>query len=248
MDEINTSEVMSYDPRPQTHEIETQTPCFVTMNEEMCSQTRTDSDLLKHLNILKYEIKRKQKTLLKLTNIIETEKNKLEQLKSIKGHFSVRNVTKRDQNATNTRKSLRTSRVTINNLNQSNALLKQQNDELTFLLSKGNAENLSLKQENERLQSESRKKENAQKLNSYYRATVKKLRNSPHSKSVFVDDLKRELQKKKDELEHVMHEKEILQEKFMDLKCCTKNEDGSFRNNVRLCVMELFGLEIAVQK
>lgn len=37
--------------------------------------------------------------------------------------------------------------------------------------------------------------------------------------------------------------KDVLEDKFQ-----TKNLDGSFSNNVRLCVIELSGLEVAVEK
>ena len=85
---------------------------FTTLNLKnngACSQQTERDDLNKRVNLIKYEIIKEQKKLAVLEKLVQAEKDKLSNLKSVNGHFSVRNVTKRDENACNTSKKLNTA-------------------------------------------------------------------------------------------------------------------------------------------
>ena len=99
-------------------ETNSQTSCanskkdFTTLNLKdngACSQQTERDDLNKRVNLIKYEIIKEQEKLAVLEKLVQAEKDKLSNLKSVNGHFSVRNVTKRDENARNTRKRLNTA-------------------------------------------------------------------------------------------------------------------------------------------
>jgi len=194
-------------------------------------------------NNLQYRILVKQNTLEKLTKLTESEKQNVERLQSIKGHFSVRNVTKRDECAAKTRKQLRETKHALLKSKNEGELLKSANSELHAELEDLKILQEKIKAENQRLYEEHKKKINAQKLNSYYRTTLKKMREGDEKRNETNDNLTKDYNR--DDRDSLMLELETLREgKKSDLK----DDRGIFTNDLRLCVIELFGLEIAIEK
>ncbi len=64
-------------------------------------------------NLTDYEIRKKQKTLKKLQKLLTSEHENLDILTHQKGHYSVRNVEKRDARAHETRKKLNEENMKI---------------------------------------------------------------------------------------------------------------------------------------
>ncbi|XP_060568405.1 putative uncharacterized protein DDB_G0274435 [Ruditapes philippinarum] len=140
-------------------------------------------------NNLQYRILVKQNTLEKLTKLTESEKQNVERLQSIKGHFSVRNVTKRDECAAKTRKQLRETKHALLKSKNEGELLKSANSELRAELEDLKILHEKIKAENQILYEEQKKKINAQKLNSYYRTTLKKMREGDEKRNETNDNL-----------------------------------------------------------
>ncbi|XP_053389379.1 uncharacterized protein LOC128552386 [Mercenaria mercenaria] len=107
---------------------------------EKCVSKEPLVEELKTKNMLQYQISKQQKMLSKMKSLVSSEREQLGQLKSTKGHFSVRNVTKRDALAAKNRKLLREAQATI---------AKQKK-----LIEDIEARNLKLSQEDERLKHE----------------------------------------------------------------------------------------------
>ena len=101
-------------------------------------------------NNLQYRILVKQNTLEKLTKLTESEKQNVERLQSIKGHFSVRNVTKRDECAAKTRKQLRETKHALLKSKNEVELLKSANSELRAELEDLKILHEKIKAENQR--------------------------------------------------------------------------------------------------
>ncbi|KAG1681433.1 hypothetical protein GQR58_011826 [Nymphon striatum] len=135
---------------------------------------------------LEYEMSKQQRKLHALKNLVQTERDSLENFKSVSGHYSTRNVNKRDENARNTGKKLRELKTSFGKQTRELDSLRTENEELRKKLKEIDIQKLKEANGN---------KTKAQKLASHYRNLVKK---------------------------------------------------GA--NNIRLCVMELFALEIGMEK
>lgn len=216
--------------------VETETP-----NVPISRANQPISDSQKFSNQLTYEISRQQKKLTVLKSLVQSDKESLEHLKAVKGHFSVRNVTKRDENSKSTRQRLRSLKISYSKQKHLLETANAENRELQSRLRKYKSDNMTLLSDNKHLKDVNHKKTKAQKLASYYRGILQKYRDLDQ-----FEKIKHELKKKQDEIDWLMNENEEL--KDSRLNCKTKNDDGSFSNDLRLCVMELFGLEVGMEK
>lgn len=219
-------------------------------------------DANKSVNLLKYEIVKKQKALKKLQKLVAIEKDSVEKIKLTQGHYSVRNVNKRDAIASKNRKQLREANQQIRNLQQVIVAIQSTANENQLKINREhgvtmrtelkkkelNIDNLVAENEmlKEKVADVNAKKVKSIKSTRYLKQTVKNLRNgSQTNKDLTI--LKKELALRDKEIGQLQNNIEILKEELAD-KHNTKNSDGSFNNNMRLCVIELAGLEVAVEK
>ncbi|KAL3841605.1 hypothetical protein ACJMK2_019722 [Sinanodonta woodiana] len=205
----------------------------------------------KTLNVYDYELNKKNKTLNKLMNEIENSKNDLKSLENKVGHFGVRNVNKRDEKARITRQALRKSKAHVRGLTKIIEKLQNVKEENKQLAVEKEILKKELDMLNEKkliIDSAENKKLNAQKSASYYKMKAKKLHQQIKSgESPNIDKVKHILVGKNQELHNLQVQVEMLTEELNE-KHCTKNLDGSYTDNVRLCVIELAALEVATEK
>ena len=234
---------------------------------------------MKCLNLLKYEICKQQKTLNTLKTLVMSERENLKQMKSTKGHFSVRNVTKRDALALKNRKLLREAQAVtlkqktfIANIELTNKKLTEENEMLkhdlmkceSFEQSDSHAFEKQLKRkllnnelyvdnlltENQHLRKKLSQnitdRINAKKSVRYFKKNAKlfrsEIKNNDHLKT-----LKNTIREKDKEINYLNLQIETMKDELKQ-SYGTKNADGSFNDNVRLCCIELAGLEVAVEK
>ncbi|XP_045199397.2 uncharacterized protein LOC123553803 [Mercenaria mercenaria] len=202
-------------------------------------ETKSSQAEAKQYNLLQHEIEKRQKALHKMKTLVKTERETLEHMKMVKGHFSIRNVTKRDETAAKTRKTLRDTQATVSKQRRQLEKMAQTNHELITTVQDLKRQMQKLQTKLEKLKDIDQKKTNAQKLTSYYRTTLKKIRESPHSKEEPGNVYKKTLMKSETEIENLRIENEMLKETLNEKTTRTKNEDGTFSNEIRLCVMEL---------
>ncbi|XP_045190091.2 uncharacterized protein LOC123547228 [Mercenaria mercenaria] len=197
----------------------------------------------KSLNLFDYEIKKKANSLQRVVHEIESAKEHLKSLESRIGHYSVRNVNKRDETA---KRNLHLLRETQRQLLRQKKLNDSDSETISQLNEK--IETLNLKSGNE-IEKHEQKKVNAQKSASYYKVRASKLREKLKNDN---DEPLRALRTKLAEKDAKIRELEanylILQDELREGKIETRTKDGAFTDNVRLCVVELSGLEVAVEK
>ncbi|XP_053381945.1 uncharacterized protein LOC128549357 [Mercenaria mercenaria] len=234
--------------------------------------------------MLQYQISKQQKMLSKMKSLVSSEREQLGQLKSTKGHFSVRNVTKRDALAAKNRKLLREAQATIakqkkliEDIEARNLKLSQEDERLKHeLLNSCCNESNSYEQsdthsfehqmkkkmlenemyvenlltENESLRKKvSRQlsdKNNAKRSVRYFKKNVNTLRSEIKTRNQ-IKTLTQTVAEKQKEIDQLQIENEFLKDDKKQ-KYETKNSDGSFNDSIRLCVIELAGLEVAVEK
>ncbi|XP_045169684.2 uncharacterized protein LOC123532337 [Mercenaria mercenaria] len=217
-------------------------------------------DSVKSQNLSNYESQKLQKHSAKLENKIKEQKTTLNEIDNRIGHYSIRNVNKRDETAKKNlhllRDSQRLNRKQEKSLEKTSSELKQckiENSsfsaEIVQLNEKIESLNKELQTLNECVSTEKRKKISAQKYNSYVRTEMKSLKEKVTEKELQL----KKLQQQKSCTDCEGRENEILEltdhvNNLMAEKVRMKNDDGSYSNEVRLCVMELSGLEVAVEK
>ncbi|XP_060599218.1 putative leucine-rich repeat-containing protein DDB_G0290503 [Ruditapes philippinarum] len=124
----------------------------------------------KALNLFDYEIQKKNKNLLGILREVETAKEQLQTLNNRIGHYSVRNVNKRDETAKKNLHLLRDAQRQL--LRQ-----KKQSDNENEISAQLNEKVESLKiNSNVEIDQHQQKKVNAQKTASYYKVKASKLR------------------------------------------------------------------------
>ena len=210
----------------------------------------------KELNLLEYNISKKQLHVKRLSQQIELQQTKVENLKTRIGYYSVKSVNRREEYArmlkqklSRTQSDFRILRHRKKHVHSKLGSLRNKNQELIVENQNITAENQRLKEKlkakevsEKKLQSEIKRKVSAQKASSYFKNASKEIR-----KSIKMDQQKNLVKEKDAEIEALRNNLEILQEEMKD-KYSTRNEDGSFVNNMRLCVIELAGLEVAAEK
>ncbi|XP_045170683.2 uncharacterized protein LOC123533110 [Mercenaria mercenaria] len=229
----------------------------------------TDGSPIKTLNLVKY----KQTVLLKqnkiLTRKLIAKRLLLKKVDDSVGHYSVRNINKRDETAKKNLHLLRDTQRTNIRLEKNNAknkklieTYKKTEKELKERIKFLEKENEEIRETrttlSDQMQVEKEKKIMSQKANSYLRSEVRELKEKVDSLS---DADHEECNSKIIKLQLIAEEKEheinSLQQdldeanealRTNEKKVATKNSDGSFADNFRLCVMELAGLEVAVEK
>lgn len=88
-----------------------------------------------------------------------------------------------------------------------------------------------------------------QKTASYYRVVSTTLRNKLKNKQVEAVRTLKTLNCEKDQRIHELEDKVLtLQQSLTESKVETKGKDGKFSDKLRMCVIELGGLEVAVEK
>jgi hypothetical protein len=225
-----------------------QSPVFCT--REVQTEHETD---ISELNVLKYKVRVQERRLKQLSNKVSEKKCTLENLNKTVGHYSVKNVNKRDANS---RKNLHALRETHRQLLKQQKIVKSQQQH-SSTRSDLQKEISALKSQLETLkdcyETEKEKKLSVQKKNSYLKSEISRLRAQEVLKCDCIslyDSENENVQKLKLELT----ERELiiaeLEEDIKSLKnehLVTKNEHG-YTENTRLCIMELAGLECAVEK
>lgn len=106
---------------------------------------------------------------------------------------------------------------------------------------------------NEQLLTEKNKKISAQKINSYMRTELKSVKEKMTKRDIELDVKKKCTECEISRTALIEKENELADlSDYIDnqktKKVSLKNEDGSYSNEVRLCIMELSGLEVAVEK
>ncbi|XP_045173195.2 uncharacterized protein LOC123534827 [Mercenaria mercenaria] len=215
-------------------------------------QTENETDV-KEVNLLTYKIRVQERKLVQLSNKVSEKKSELENVTSAKGHYSVKNVNKRDETARKNLHALRDAqRKTIK---QDKIIKKQEHYKLDFINFQQEYADLKEKVETltEKCEAEKKKKVALQKTNSYLRGEVNQLRtqalDSCECSSIFEEEIE---QNKKIKLQLAEKEGTIIEleeeiNELQNLKIQTKNEHG-YLENIRLCIMQLAGLEVAVEK
>lgn len=207
---------------------------------------REKEDIIKNdrkvLNTLTYECNRKKKELNTLTTKVTAVKESLKKINLRKGHYSVRNVNKRDSRARENLKSLRETQHQLSKLKINHAACADSVKEL-------NEENKLLREGKKNQNDAEQKKIQAQKTASYYRVVSTTLRNKLKNKQVEAVRTLKTLNREKDQRIHELEDTVLtLQQSLTESKVETKGKDGKFSDKLRMCVIELGGLEVAVEK
>ena len=233
--------------------------CEIEMSksrEENCSVYKSSqSDEAKQSNLVEYELSKRKKALAAVERQMSNVTEKLQGLKMKLGHYSVKNVNKRDdisrKNVLVLRETQRTVRkqgVTIQKLTDSNNTylekirnLETENNELKDLVKDKEGTT-------EALRTEEKKKVIAQKNASHYKASWKRakeqLRTAVHQED---NGINAELLDMTREIEGLTFELERMQD-LLQNQVQTRNKDGSFADSIRTCIIELTGLEVANEK
>jgi hypothetical protein len=230
--------------------------------------TETFYDELKNFNVLTYKTIVKERKLEKLTSEIHKGK---EHLESLRGHYSVKNVNKRDQTARQNVKKLRNKERIVRQLQADLksksaevaglASLKNQQNEINKLISENEDLKHQLKLLTEAVDLEKSKKVALQKSNSYLKTELNHFKSKTKDANKSCNDNDCEgcasipekvklLTLQLSEKEHIICEiEEKLDEyKTNNFRIKTKSDKGVYTPNVRLCVMELAALEVATEK
>ncbi|XP_064648481.1 uncharacterized protein LOC135500761 [Lineus longissimus] len=205
----------------------------------------TELEPMKQKNELTFEIIQKQRRIRTLETKISTLKEDYNKIKKIVGHFNPRNVRKRDKLAKTraeqfkiTSKELREKddeiaglTVKLEQLTEDGALAHQQflNDQINAV---GQLKNKLIK---------------ARKSRNHFKRKVAILKSNRtlglHSTETNTQ-LKKKLKEKDDQIMYLESVHDPEHETFPDLK----DKSGCYSENVRMCVMELTGLEVANDK
>ncbi|XP_052808198.1 uncharacterized protein LOC128237051 [Mya arenaria] len=209
--------------------------------EKLIRKSRTDDE--KENNDIQYQITLHQRKLDKLYEMTDMLKEDVTKLQNIKGHYSVRNVTKRDGIAMKKRQELRETKQLLHKYKQTSKKFQMEKSDTSAELIDLKSLNEKLLAENRKLKDDQKKKVNAQKLNSYYRSTIRKIRGCQPPK----ENQKNEVQNEDDDVEMLL-ENEIIKDNTNATMTNLKDDRGIFSNELRMCIIYLFGLEVAVEK
>ena len=219
------------------------------VNEDTQYHVSRDVSSLRQKNLLEYEVSKKKLLVCKLSKKIKEKKMILKSTTHTVGHYSVRNVNKRDKKAAENRKTIVRLRQKVKELNfleerrtQQGLQIKEKDEAISVLQSKV-AEMDTL---NHKLEQAKKKVLYEQKCKSKLRVKVSKLNNDDaqnisdleekvHSLNSLVRDLENELETARDSL------RDAKQVSF-------KDEFGEYTLNLRVCVNNLTALEIAQDK
>ncbi|CAC5420858.1 unnamed protein product [Mytilus coruscus] len=223
----------------------------LTCNTSVQTETfDSDDETVKSKNLLQYYSLKLKKKNERLQREISVKQEKLKTQQDKIGYFSIRNINKREEKARQTAKLLRASK----------SVIKKQKR----LLHKAESQSLelgTLKTDNEQLKEDVNKLSKTQDLLVYSQKMKLKVQkkvsslkiqlNKMKAKSEDVKDeiepLKLVLKEKDHQIENLLLEISILKE-AANFNLVTRNKDATFTDCVRLCVMELSGLEVAVEK
>ncbi|KAH3776255.1 hypothetical protein DPMN_177675 [Dreissena polymorpha] len=210
----------------------------------------------------------KLENLKKLTKLADKQSEKIDLLQKRVGHYSLKNINKRDETAQKNlqllRDAQRLARKKTRDLEfvkQKFSVQREQNEELGKNISKIQCDIQCMA---DRLGTEVAKKVSTQKSNSKLRQQLKRLRqiqaewtNGPvpgltdeneHLRQQLVT-LTNKIQESDILINNHYFEIDELKDKLSDESTnTTKLEDGSFSDNMRLCVIQLSGLEVATEK
>ncbi|XP_045160202.2 interaptin-like [Mercenaria mercenaria] len=227
-----------------------------------------DAKTTKKWNMKKYLCNKQTRQLRKIQKQIREHEQKMQKISSRTGHYSVKNVNKRDENSRKNslllRKSsskVRAQQFKIKKLSEKNVLTERRLKEIQEEYDALTVQNENLKDINRSLkelsQSEKDKKVLAQKSNSYLRKEISDLRTNlkqcvdsdfllESSSHEICNNSIKQMKLLLDEKEQQINElqEEAIEKKKID----TRNANGCFTDNVRLCVMELAALEVATEK
>lgn len=148
--------------------------------------TSVNNEERKILNFQEYQLAKGNKAVRKLQKKIKTAKSKLESLNKKTGHYSVRNVNKREERA---RKTLKELRQTQRQLVQ----VRTESENNKVIIKSLSSEVADLKQQQSAcvsLKTLEQKKVNAQKSASYYRCKALKLRKKSGQTRLRINKLK----------------------------------------------------------
>ncbi|KAH3826899.1 uncharacterized protein LOC127832644 [Dreissena polymorpha] len=224
-----------------------------------------DGDI-KQWNFNKYLICQQQKRLTKIKYIIKKQTSKNELLQQRHGHYSIKNVNKRDetakQNKIQLRKTLSENKNLCRRLRLVNDKLTQQRNNVRRLTKEQIDSSQQIVNLQKLLDSERAKKVSAQKSNSKLRNKVAFLKGKISSfkaegndKCLSIKNM--EKNEKIKQVTNLLCEKDVqlseLTEELNELQASqrkveTRSAKGAFASNVRECVIQLAGLEVATEK
>ncbi|XP_045209132.2 uncharacterized protein LOC123561044 [Mercenaria mercenaria] len=219
----------------------------------------------KDLNLKKFSYKVLEKKNNRLQRDTEGKYELIQSLESRIGHFSIRNVNKRDETAKKNLHALRNEQRTV--LKQEKILKKctehiEYNKRTIQDLTSNNhlltTEPASVKRQ---LECEKQKKLYAQKTNSYLHTELQKVKKSCDEKNTnketdlletiaqhedTIKTLGLQLLERNEEIKEIQSENKMI----MNTKniIATKSDGKTYNENIRMCVIELAGLEVAVEK
>ncbi|KAH3855452.1 hypothetical protein DPMN_098019 [Dreissena polymorpha] len=227
--------------------------CSKEVQTEICARNKSTCDDTKQLNVLKHQIKLLEQSKNKMTAEFSDQRLNLVETKSMIGHYSVKNVNKRDQTARTNLNKLRDLQRLLIKQNKSIYAVQTDNNKIIILVE----ENACLKNQVQtltvQLEKEKGEKVALQKANSYLRCEVSKLCNvanasndiiPSHSSAESLKQAKLDVE----ERDLIIAELEEEIDSLKSNKIKSKNERGMYSENIHLCIMELAGLEVAVEK
>lgn len=211
---------------------------------------RTANIYEKDANLCIYTLSKKKKSLEKIEKEIDSALVKLQSVKREFGHFSERNVKKRDEAGCKNLKLLREAQRKVNKQNKTILKIDDERKQLSCEI-----DNLKLKLNellnvNEHVDKLVKKKIHAQKTTSYYKLSSNKLREKLQNNdndSELLKSLKNSIDYKELKVKELETNVDILQEQLAET-FQTKSNERIFTNNIRPCIIELSGLEVAVEK
>ena len=207
--------------------------------EELKKQTQNSEVSKKDINPLKYEHSKLKKQNNHIEREIEHKLEKLSVLESRIGHYSIKNVNKRDETAKKNLSFLRASErgvrqlkhaltkieTNYQNCKQQLAESETQNKELVGMIEE-------LRKVKEICEQESKKKVSAQKNASYLRLELQRKRNEAHENANDeINDLKALIRLKEYEIDDMRMQIADLED-HLRTQFNTKNEDGSYKDNI----------------
>ena len=205
------------------------------------------------VNVLKYQYNKLNKKNKNVEMQISQKLDKLSALEARIGHYAVKNVNKRDETAKKNLSLLRSSERSVrqlkNLLSKTESKYQQCEKHINEIKTeKKELHDRLVKMENLEVlhEQENKKKISAQKNASYLRSEIKRLKSEAHENvNDEINDLKSIIRMREYEIEDLQMEIADIQERLR-MQFQTKNVDGSYNDNIRLCVLELAGLEVAV--
>lgn len=226
----------------------------VQTENETCKDETT-----KKWNLKKYLCNKQTRQLRKINKLVKSEEEKFKKISDRVGHYAVKNVNKRDETA---KKNLRLLREAQRQVRKLKLELQNHRDGKTVidqLRKDADCVRTELEKVQEKLITEKARKLTAQKNNSKLRSKLKSATTNSEVKTDWDCEIENSyecLEEKIVALTNKLSEKELsvseLQEQVEELeerkKITTKQSDGTYTDNIRHCVIQLAGLEVATEK